>query len=155
MILSSAEEIATLRERLSAEGKKVVFTNGVFDILHAGHVTYLEQARELGDVLIIGLNTDDSVKRLKGPDRPVNTESDRAIVLQGLRCVDHVVYFATDTPLALIEALSPQVLVKGADYSVASVVGSEFVLRNGGEVRLIPLLEGRSTTNIINRAQKA
>jgi D-beta-D-heptose 7-phosphate kinase/D-beta-D-heptose 1-phosphate adenosyltransferase len=138
---------------LRAEPCRVVFTNGVFDILHAGHVTYLEEARALGDVLVVGLNSDDSVRRLKGPTRPVNTQEDRARVLGALRCVDHVIVFDDDTPLAVITALIPDVLVKGGDYTRDTVVGADVVEHYGGSVVIIPLLEGRSTTSIIARSQ--
>jgi len=130
-----------------------VFTNGVFDILHAGHVTYLAEARALGDVLVLGLNTDASVRRLKGPERPINNENDRATVVAALRAVDHVVLFDDDTPIRVITALLPDVLVKGGDYTRDTIVGADEVEANGGRVVTIPLLEGRSTTNIINRAR--
>lgn len=136
-----------------ANGQRVVFTNGVFDILHAGHVTYLEAARALGDVLVVGLNADDSVRRLKGPSRPVNPQHDRATVLTALRCVDHVVLFHDDTPLHVIEDVVPDVLVKGGDYTRDTVVGADVVEAHGGRVEIIPLLEGRSTTSIIERSQ--
>lgn len=136
-----------------ADGRRVVFTNGVFDILHAGHVTYLEAARRLGDVLVVGLNADDSVRRLKGPSRPVNPQHDRATVLAALRCVDHVVFFHDDTPLRVIEDILPDVLVKGGDYTRDTVVGADVVEAHGGRVEIVPLLEGRSTTSIIERSQ--
>jgi len=142
-----------LRTLLRAEPCRVVFTNGVFDILHAGHVTYLEEARALGDVLVVGLNGDASVRRLKGPTRPINTQEDRARVLGALRCVDHVIIFDDDTPLAVITALIPDVLVKGGDYTRDTVVGADIVEQHGGTVVIIPLLEGRSTTSIIARSQ--
>lgn len=142
-----------LRNTLRAEGRRVVFTNGVFDILHAGHVTYLEQARALGDVLVLGLNTDDSVRRLKGPERPINNEGDRARVVSALRAVDHVILFGDDTPINIITALMPDVLVKGGDYTRETIVGADEVEAHGGVVCTIPLVEGRSTTAIINRAR--
>lgn len=153
MILTSLQELESLRSELRSTLHKVVFTNGVFDILHAGHVMYLEAARALGDVLVVGLNTDDSVRRIKGPTRPVNTEMDRAAVLAALRCVDHVVLFDGDTPLELIEALIPDVLVKGGDYTRDTIVGADIVELHGGIVTTIPLLEGRSTTSIIAKAR--
>lgn len=153
MIITSIEELQHLRTSLRSKNVKIVFTNGVFDILHAGHVMYLEAARELGDILVVGINADDSVRRLKGSSRPVNPENDRASVLAALRCVDHVVMFHEDTPLRLIEALIPDVLVKGGDYTRETIVGADVVEANGGSVTTIPLLEGRSTTSIINRAQ--
>ena len=142
---------------------KIVFTNGCFDILHKGHVTYLAQAAELGNKLVIAINTDASVKRLgKGEDRPINTEDARAFVLSALGFVDMVVLFDNDTPLELITQLKPDVLVKGADYdpnetdksSKKYIVGSDFVKEYGGEVRAITLVDGFSTTGIINRMKK-
>jgi rfaE bifunctional protein nucleotidyltransferase chain/domain len=153
MIISTADEIETLRAQLRAEGRRIVFTNGVFDILHAGHVTYLAAARALGDVLVLGLNTDASVRRLKGPERPINNENDRATVVAALRAVDHVVVFDEDTPLRVISTLVPDVLVKGGDYTRDTIVGADVVEAHGGSVVTIPLVEGRSTTNIINRAR--
>lgn len=131
---------------------RIVFTNGVFDILHAGHVRYLELARREGDLLVVGVNSDESVRRLKGPKRPVNALADRMAVLAGLQSVDYVVAFEEDTPLKLIEAVQPDVLVKGADYAGKEVVGREIVESRGGKVVLAPFLEGRSTTGIIERA---
>lgn len=147
--------IATLEELLPRisdardAGQTIVFTNGVFDILHRGHVTYLEEARRLGDLLIVGLNTDESVHRLKGPGRPVNTLEDRAAVLVALRSVDFVVPFAEDTPLRLIEALTPSVLVKGGDYAASEVVGGDWVVKHGGHIHIAPTLRGYSSTGII------
>lgn len=142
-------------------GETVVFTNGVFDILHAGHVTYLEAAKAMGTKLVVGLNSDASVRRLgKGPERPINPEEDRQTVLGGLRAVDLVVVFDGDTPAELIEAVQPDVLVKGGDYhpeapvgSPEHIVGSEAVRSRGGKVAVIPLLPGRSTTNIIKKSR--
>jgi D-beta-D-heptose 7-phosphate kinase/D-beta-D-heptose 1-phosphate adenosyltransferase len=136
---------------LSENGKKIVFTNGCFDILHAGHVKYLEQSKQLGDVLVIGLNSDDSVRRLKGDSRPVNSQTDRATVLSALRAVDFVCYFEEDTPLELIMKLKPHIITKGGDYTVQDVVGGEFVINNGGEVVIIELVAGKSTTSTIQR----
>jgi rfaE bifunctional protein nucleotidyltransferase chain/domain len=129
-------------------GQKVVFTNGCFDLLHYGHIHYLAQARELGDVLIIGLNAADSVRRLKGPGRPINDETTRLWQMAALQFVDLVVPFEEDTPAALIELLKPDVLVKGGDYEISSIVGADTVLQNGGEVRVLPYIEGYSTTSI-------
>lgn len=132
----------------------VVFTNGVFDILHRGHVEYLCAARALGDALVVGLNTDDSVRRLgKGADRPVNPQADRAIVLAALACVDAVTLFGDDTPRGLVAALLPDVLVKGGDYTVETIVGADEVMAAGGRVQVIPLVPGRSTTAILQRAR--
>jgi rfaE bifunctional protein nucleotidyltransferase chain/domain len=144
------EEVACQKVRTwQAEGKKVVFTNGCFDIIHAGHVRYLAQARKLGDILIIGLNSDNSVRRLKGPERPVCPEEDRAEVLAALEVVDAVTLFEEDTPEKLIGNLLPDILVKGADWPVDQIAGASAVLQHGGSVQTVPLLEGRSTTGII------
>jgi rfaE bifunctional protein nucleotidyltransferase chain/domain len=135
-------------------GKKVVFTNGCFDILHAGHVTYLQQARDLGDMLILGLNSDSSVKELKGPARPVNNQNDRALVLSALKSVDFVVLFSDETPIKLIKEILPDFLVKGGDYTPETIVGADVVREKGGEVVVIPLVEGKSTTNIIEKMKQ-
>ncbi len=135
----------------SSKGKKIVFTNGCFDILHRGHVAYLNEAKSLGDVLVIGLNSDSSVKRLKGPERPVNSELDRKFVLENLKAVDHVAIFGEDTPLNLIKEVSPDVLVKGGDWRPEQIVGSEYVLSKGGKVLSLNFIDGFSTTNIINK----
>jgi len=134
--------------------KKIVFTNGCFDILHKGHVTYLQKARKLGDMLVVGINSDASVKRLKGPDRPVNGEKDRAFVLAALDCVDKVVMFSEDTPESLIRKIRPDVLVKGGDWKKKDVVGASFVESYGGKVRLIPFVKGFSTTGLLAKIQK-
>jgi D-beta-D-heptose 7-phosphate kinase/D-beta-D-heptose 1-phosphate adenosyltransferase len=128
-----------------------VFTNGVFDLLHPGHVDVLFAARLLGDALVVALNSDASVQRLKGPTRPVRSESERATVLAALECVDAVVGFGTDTPLEIITALRPDVLVKGGDYSPDTIVGASFVRAQGGEVVVIPLTPGQSTTRTVNQ----
>ena len=138
------------RERLGEEGRKLVFTNGAFDILHAGHVTYLNFARAQGDALVVGLNSDASVKRYKGDLRPVNPERDRALVLAALECVDYVVVFEEDEPKELIAEILPDVLVKGADWA-HYVSGRDVVEANGGRVVLAGMVEGRSTTNTIQR----
>jgi D-beta-D-heptose 7-phosphate kinase/D-beta-D-heptose 1-phosphate adenosyltransferase len=153
----SAEDKIVGREELIARlgrprSERVVFTNGCFDVLHRGHVEYLESARGLGDLLVVGLNTDDSVRRLKGPSRPVNPEDDRAYVLAGLAAVDYVTFFAEDTPRDLIIALLPDVLVKGGDYRKEDIVGGAEVEAAGGEVVVAPLVPGRSTTAILQRA---
>jgi len=132
-------------------GKTIVFTNGCFDLLHVGHVKYLQAARKLGDLLVLGLNSDDSIKRLKGPNRPLIGESERAHILAALDCIDYVVVFDEDTPLELITALRPDVLVKGGDYTPEGVVGREIVESYGGRVELINFVDGKSTTNIINK----
>lgn len=136
---------------LRGAGKRVVMTNGCFDIIHPGHVRYLQQASELGDVLVVAVNDDDSVRRLKGPSRPLNTVEDRMAVLAALSGVDYVVPLTEDTPQRLIELLAPDVLVKGGDYSVDQIAGHESVLARGGEVRILDFLSGHSTTNLIER----
>ena len=130
---------------------KVVFTNGCFDILHAGHVAYLQEAKQQGDLLVVGLNSDASVARLKGPTRPIQNQDDRAFILSALACVDHVVIFDEETPLSLIEAVKPDVLVKGGDWRIDQIVGSDFVLARGGEVKSLQFVEGRSTTRIVEK----
>lgn len=129
--------------------QKVVFTNGCFDVLHRGHVTYLAQARDLGDCLVVGLNTDASVKRLKGESRPINCDNDRAFVLAALSSIDYIVLFEEDTPKNLIEQIKPDILVKGGDYQIDNIVGADFVLKNGGQVLTIPFVDGYSSTKII------
>jgi rfaE bifunctional protein nucleotidyltransferase chain/domain len=145
----------TLSIELRKAGKTLVFTNGCFDILHLGHTTYLEAAKKLGDVLIVGVNSDNSVRRLKGTiggvERPVNSESDRAAVLSALRAVDYTCIFDEDTPFELISALLPDVLVKGGDYTPETIVGADVVRSRGGRVVVIPFVEGKSTTRIIER----
>ncbi len=133
-------------------GKKVVFTNGCFDLLHVGHVRYLDQASSLGDVLIVGVNSDASVKRLKGPTRPIQNENDRAEILASLKSVHHTVLFTEDTPYNLISAVKPDVLVKGGDWKPEQIVGSDIVLAYGGEVKSLLFIDGKSTTKIIERS---
>jgi rfaE bifunctional protein nucleotidyltransferase chain/domain len=155
---SPEEKILSREEIVSRFGRprafRLVFTNGCFDLLHRGHVEYLDQARRLGDALIVGVNTDVSVERLKGPGRPVMPQADRALVLAGLESVDAVTLFDDDTPRALIRSLLPDILVKGGDYSVDGVVGREDVEGAGGKVLLIPLIRGRSTSDLITRIQE-
>ncbi len=131
------------------EGKTIVFSNGCFDILHRGHVEYLSKAADLGDVLLIGLNTDASVKRIKGPSRPVNDEKARAVVLAALEFVDAIMFFEEDTPYELIKTVQPDVLVKGKDYKAEDIVGYDIVINKGGKVETIELVDGFSTTNIL------
>jgi len=140
-------KLAAFVKKAKAQGKKIVFTNGCFDILHAGHVSSIEFAKSKGDILVLGLNSDSSIRRLKGPSRPVNKQADRALVVAALGAVDAVCLFSQDTPLELIKIIKPDVLVKGADYKNKEVVGSQFA----GKVVLFPLLKGRSTTNLINK----
>ena len=135
------------------KGKKIVFTNGCFDILHSGHVAYLNEAKKQGDLLFVGLNSDDSIKRLKGETRPINKELDRKFLLENLRCIDCVEVFTEDTPYNLIDAIKPDILVKGGDWKVEQIVGHDIVLKNGGEVRSLLFVEGYSTTNIISSVQ--
>lgn len=144
--------VRALFARLRRQGEKIVFTNGCFDILHAGHARYLREAAALGEVLVVGLNSDASVRRLKGKGRPVQTARDRAYLLASLSCVSYVAVFSEDTPASLIREVIPQVLVKGEDWRGKKIVGSEFVRDRGGSVRTIPLLPGRSTTSILRRA---
>ena len=147
-IAASWDDAARLREHMAG---KVVFTNGVFDLLHSGHVDVLTAARARGDALIVGVNTDASVARLKGPGRPVRSEAERAYVLAALEAVDLVVLFEQDTPLELVSALRPDVIVKGGDYAVDSIVGANEVESWGGEVVVVPLTPGQSTTSIIEK----
>lgn len=147
----TAEEAGVEAAAARREGKRVVFTNGCFDIIHAGHISLLQKARAHGDMLIVGVNADDSIRRLKGPERPVHTEHDRVTVLGALEPVDVIVVFSDDTPLSLIETIKPDILVKGADYTRDRVVGADLVESWGGRVELVELLEGRSTTRSIDR----
>ncbi|OGX30308.1 MAG: glycerol-3-phosphate cytidylyltransferase [Omnitrophica WOR_2 bacterium RIFCSPHIGHO2_01_FULL_49_10] len=146
--------VKALASGLRAKGKRVVFTNGCFDILHAGHVKYLEKAKSLGDILMLGLNSDCSVKKIKGPSRPIVSQKDRAIVIASLGFIDYVIIFGDVTPLRLIKAIKPHVLVKGADWKVGKIVGADFVKSYGGRVVAIPLVKGKSTTGLIRGIQK-
>jgi D-beta-D-heptose 7-phosphate kinase/D-beta-D-heptose 1-phosphate adenosyltransferase len=157
-LVHPADKVMSREDALHRFGRprcgRIVFTNGVFDILHRGHVEYLYAARALGDALVVGLNTDDSVRRLaKAPGRPVNPQDDRAMVLAALGCVDAVTLFDEDTPHAIVTALMPDVLVKGGDYTVDTIVGAPEVMAAGGRVEVIPLTPGRSTTSILERAR--
>jgi len=134
-------------------GRRIVFTNGVFDLLHAGHVTLLQRARALGDVLVVALNSDASVRRLKGPQRPFITQRERALMVAALEAVDYVVIFSEDTPLRLIERILPDVLVKGGDWRTGAIVGKDVVKARGGRVVRVPVLEGLSTTRIARRVR--
>ena len=145
--VKTTADMAAIAKRLQGEGKRIVFTNGCFDVLHLGHVKLLEASKSFGDVLVVGLNADASVRRLKGPERPINKEEDRAYLLAALQCVDYVVIFGEDTPYEMIRTLVPDVLVKGSDYTREQVVGHDLV----EEVRLVDLIEGKSTTSIVNR----
>ncbi|MGZ3691858.1 MAG: D-glycero-beta-D-manno-heptose 1-phosphate adenylyltransferase [Pseudobdellovibrio sp.] len=140
-------------ESYRKQNKKIVFTNGCFDLLHIGHVTYLEEAKSLGDVLIVGINTDASVRALKGPTRPIQNENDRSQILAALKAVDHTVLFGEDTPLNLIKKIKPDVLVKGGDWKLEQIVGSDFVMSYGGAVKSLNFVNGKSTTSIIEKSK--
>ncbi|MEW6014250.1 MAG: D-glycero-beta-D-manno-heptose 1-phosphate adenylyltransferase [Candidatus Zixiibacteriota bacterium] len=144
-------KLKSILAALRRSGKRIVFTNGVFDILHYGHVDYLTKAKRLGDILIVGLNTDSSVRKFKGKNRPIQNEKDRARILDALKPVDYVVLFSEETPERLIRMIRPDILVKGADYKVSEIVGAEFVKSYGGKVKRIALQRGRSTSKIIYR----
>ena len=147
----SPEQMLRERKRLRAAGKRLVFTNGVFDLLHVGHVRYLEQARALGDALLVAINSDRTVRELKGPDRPVFNEAERAEILAALRCVDYVTVFDNISPRSLITELLPDVLVKGGDYELDQIHGREEVEAAGGHVISLPFVEGSSTTTLIEK----
>ncbi|TMI74597.1 MAG: D-glycero-beta-D-manno-heptose 1-phosphate adenylyltransferase [Bacteroidetes bacterium] len=151
----SFEQAAHRTRQWRVTGKKIAFTNGVFDIIHSGHIFSLSQAAKEADYLIVGLNSDASVKRLKGESRPVNNQESRALVLASLLIVDAVVVFEQDTPLELIQTVMPDVLIKGGDYTLDQIVGAGEVMANGGRVVINPTLEGFSTTEIINRMRKS
>ena len=141
-------------KKIKAEGKKIVFTNGCFDLLHVGHIRYLSQAKKLGDFLIIGLNSDRSVKKLKGKDRPINSFEDRATLLSALNSVDLVIKFEEQTPENLIKDIVPDVLVKGGDYNIEDIVGYQIVIQNGGQVKTLSFYDGYSSTNYIDKINK-
>jgi rfaE bifunctional protein nucleotidyltransferase chain/domain len=147
---TSLSELKAIRSKLKAGGKKVVFTNGVFDLIHSGHVDYLLKAKNLGDVLIVGLNSDDSVRRIKGDKRPILKQMERAFIISNLKPVDYVVFFDEDTPEKLISEIIPDVLVKGADWAVDKIVGKEIVEKNGGKVMNIEFVNEQSTSKIID-----
>lgn len=147
-------ELAPLGQRLRAEGRRTVFTNGCFDVLHVGHLRYLQQAREQGDVLILGVNSDASVQALKGPARPIVPEEERLEMLAGLACVDYVTLFSEPTPNTVIELLQPDIHVKGGDYTEDQLPEAALVRAYGGEVRIMPLVPGRSTTDIVRRIKE-
>ncbi|MGB9664973.1 MAG: D-glycero-beta-D-manno-heptose 1-phosphate adenylyltransferase [Ignavibacteria bacterium] len=153
--LLSLDEFLEIRKRLKDEGKKLVFTNGCFDIIHRGHIDYLNRAKALGDYLVVALNSDNSVRRLKGEGRPINKLEDRAFVVANLKAVDFVVSFEEDTPFEIISAIVPDVLVKGGDWSIENIVGREIVEANGGKVFSLPYVENYSTTNIINKMKSS
>jgi D-beta-D-heptose 7-phosphate kinase/D-beta-D-heptose 1-phosphate adenosyltransferase len=148
--IKTREELQRLIHNLKRSGKRIVFTNGCFDILHVGHVRYLEQAKSLGDVLVVGINSDRSVRGLKGPRRPILPVEERGEILSGLGCTDYITVFEEPTPFDLISLLQPDVLVKGGDWTPEQVVGREVVEGSGGRVVILPFVEGSSTTNIID-----
>jgi D-glycero-beta-D-manno-heptose 1-phosphate adenylyltransferase len=152
-MLTKAEAVA-LVERLRATAKTVVFTNGVFDLLHVGHLRYLQHARALGDALIVGLNSDESVRQIKGPGRPITAEAERAEILEALACVDGVVIFGEATPHDLIAALQPDILVKGADWAEDAIVGRDIVEKRGGRVIRVPVEPGHSTTALVEKIRR-
>jgi rfaE bifunctional protein nucleotidyltransferase chain/domain len=151
----SRQDTRSLIDRRRAAGAVVVFTNGVFDLLHPGHVRYLQQSRALGDMLIVGLNSDASVRRNKGPERPINPESERAEVVAALECVDAVVIFDEDTPAEIVRACQPDILVKGADWPADQIVGRDTVEARGGRVVRMPVEAGYSTTTLVERIKQA
>lgn len=148
-MIVSREELKIIRNKLKLDGKKVVFTNGCFDLIHAGHVDYLLKAKQLGDVLIVGLNSDDSIRRIKGEKRPILTQNERAFIVSNLKPVDYVSFFEEDTPAGIISDIIPDILVKGADWSIDKIVGREIVESNGGEVKTIEFVNDQSTSKII------
>lgn len=147
----SLSGLKSICKQLRAEGKKIVFTNGCFDLIHAGHIDYLSKAKAMGDVLIVGLNSDDSVKRLKGKMRPILIEPERSFILSNLTPVDYVILFDEDTPQKIIEELMPDVLVKGADWAIDDIAGADMVIANGGEVKTVKLVNDQSTSKIIQK----
>ena len=149
--LSELENVITFYKN---QNKKIVFTNGCFDLLHVGHVRYLKQAKSLGDILIVGINTDASVQKNKGPTRPIQNENDRAEILVSLESVDHSILFAEETPRLLIEIIKPDFLVKGGDWKIEQIVGSDFVLKNGGKVLSLQFVDGKSTTSLVEKSKK-
>ena len=153
-MIIEVKDIKKTTEEFKNNGKKIVFTNGCFDILHRGHAEYLEQAKSLGDLLVVGVNSDESVKRLKGDDRPINNESDRAFMLDKLKPVDLVTIFTEDTPFNLISKVIPDVLVKGGDWKEEDIVGSDVVKGHGGKVISLKFVDSYSTTSIIDRMSK-
>lgn len=153
-MIISKENLKIIISEQKKQNKKIVFTNGCFDIVHSGHVFYLNETARLGDILVLGLNSDSSVKRLKGNGRPLNNQQDRAIVLDALKPVDFVVIFDEDTPQVLVSELIPDVIAKGGDYKPEEVVGGDVVTKNGGEIAIIDFVDGKSTTNIINKMKK-
>ena len=152
--IKGRKELLRIIKHLKAKGKRIIFTNGCFDLLHVGHIRYLEEARALGDVLIVGVNSDSSVRKLKGSKRPVLPEEERAEILSGLGCVDYITIFDEIDPLKLITSLQPNVLAKGGNWTKEQTVGKKVVERSGGEVVIIPFVQGASTSNLIKTILK-
>ena len=152
--IKARKELLRIIKNLKAKGKQIVFTNGCFDVLHLGHVRYLEEAKALGDVLVVGVNSDSSVRKLKGPKRPILPEEERTEILSGLGCVDYITVFNEADPLKLITSLKPNLLVKGGDWTREQIVGREVVERSGGESVIIPFVKGASTSNVIDTILK-
>lgn len=152
--LVNQKDLDALLDGLKSQNKTVVTTNGCFDILHVGHVRYLQKTKSYADVLIVALNSDKSVKSIKGPDRPINNENDRAEILNALSCVDYVVLFDEDSPMKLLAKLKPDVHTKGADYTVETLPEAKVIMDNGGRIEFISFVEGKSTTSIIEKIQK-
>ncbi len=152
--IKERKELSRIIKGLKAKGKRIVFTNGCFDILHLGHVRYLEKAKALGDILVVGVNSDSSVRKLKGPKRPILPERERTEILSGLGCVDYITIFNEADPLKLIDSLKPNLLVKGGDWTREQIVGREVVERSGGELIIIPFVKGASTSNVIDTILK-
>jgi len=152
--IKTKEDLHRIVEDLKKKGKRIVFTNGCFDLIHIGHIRYLEKAKTLGDILVVGMNSDRSVQTLKGPKRPILPQEERAEILSGLGCVDYITVFDEQTPLELISSLQPHTLVKGGDWTKETTVGKEVVERSGGEVVILPFEEGSSTSNLIETILK-
>ncbi len=152
--IKSLNTVSRILKKLRSQGKRIVFTNGCFDIIHAGHIKYLSKAKSLGDVLVVGINSDASVRALKGKGRPVNNERDRSTILSSLFFVDYVVIFKDATPEKLIKRLSPDILVKGGDWKIKDIVGGEYVKERGGRVVRIPFVKEKSTTSIMHKISK-
>ncbi|OFZ70755.1 MAG: ADP-heptose synthase [Bdellovibrionales bacterium RIFOXYD1_FULL_44_7] len=152
-LLSKIKSAEALAKTIKSTNKRTVFTNGCFDLIHKGHVSYLQKARSLGDILIVALNSDASVKRIKGPSRPLNSLKDRLEVMAALESVDYVTWFSEDTPLKVIRLLGPKVLVKGGDWKIEQIVGAQDVIARGGKVFSLPYVKGRSTTRLLHKAR--
>jgi len=147
--IKAKEDLRKIVDDFKTKGEKIIFTNGCFDLLHVGHIRYLEEAKALGDILVVGINSDQSVRRIKGPYRPILPEEERAEILSGLGCVDYITIFDEADPLELISFLRPHILVKGGDWTKETTVGKEVVERSGGEVVILPFVQGASTSNLI------